>query len=208
MNEQERNRATWEKHYDRSISKLGYPDENLVRILSKIEPTSKKALDFGSGSGRHCKLLLDFGFSVLAADIADNSLALLKDIDSRIETVLISNSEMPFPKSFFGLIVAWGVLHYNQKEEAAKIVDQLYDSLESGGYLVGSIRAESDSHLALENGTIGLSDLKGGFAVTFSEKEIRSLLSKFSDLQIGYSERSPLGDISTRICHYFFLARK
>ncbi len=208
MKELEQNKKTWETHYNRSVSKLDYPDENLVRILAKIDSPSKKALDFGAGSGRHCKLLSDFGYSVVASDIAENSLESVKKLYPNILTKLVIGPDLPFSNQSFGLILAWGVLHYNQKEAAKHLLNQLYSFLEPGGYLVGSIRAESDSHLALNDGEIGLADLKGGYAVTYSKLELESLLSPFSTVQIGYSERSPLGDLAKRICHYFFLAKK
>lgn len=198
----------WDKHYERPKSKLTFPDENLVRLLSKIEPQKKTALDFGCGSGRHSYLLQNFGYEVIACDNAKTTIDQLKEVEASIDWIHTPDLHLPFAPNTFGVIVSWGVFHYNKREDASQLVQSLYDSLVPGGYLLGSIRAEGDTHLGLKHGTMKLEDLSGGYAETYSFSELQHFLSLFQEVSIGYSERTPLGKLEERICHWFFLAKK
>ncbi|PJZ85850.1 class I SAM-dependent methyltransferase [Leptospira harrisiae] len=198
----------WDEHYERPKSKLSFPDENLIRLLSRIQPKNRNALDFGCGSGRHSYLLQNEGYTVTACDTAKTTIDLLKDETSSIRFLHTPNSDLPFSSKEFGLIVSWGVFHYNHREDAKKLLSSLYESLDTNGYLLGSIRADGDTHLGLSKGKMNLKDLSGGYAETYSLEDLKSFLSIFSNVSIGYSERTPLGKLEERICHWFFLAEK
>ena len=71
------NPKIWDSHYAKEKSKLVFPDENLVRILSRI-PTTGAALDHGAGSGRHTILLKSYGFQVSACDYSSKSMDSIK----------------------------------------------------------------------------------------------------------------------------------
>ncbi|EOQ96501.1 methyltransferase domain protein [Leptospira wolbachii serovar Codice str. CDC] len=198
----------WDEHYERPKSKLAFPDENLVRLLSRIKPNNRKALDFGCGSGRHSYLLRNEGYEVTACDTAKTTIDNLKLEPSPIQWIHTPDSHLPFSPKEFGLIVSWGVFHYNKREEAKKLLSSLYSSLDTGGFLLGSIRAEGDTHLGLSKGKMNLADLSGGYAEIYTLEDLKEFLSIFSNVSIGYSERTPLGKLEERICHWFFLAEK
>ncbi len=198
----------WDQHYERPKSKLTFPDENLVRLLSKIHPPNQKALDFGCGPGRHVYLLQNAGYEVTACDNAKTTIEILKNTDPSIRFLHTPGTSLPFSDEEFGVIVSWGVFHYNRREEAKMLLKSLYQALQPKGYLLGSIRAEGDTHLGLKEGTMNLSDLSGGYAETYSLTDLKDFLSSFSEVSIGYTERTPLGKLEERICHWFFLAKK
>ncbi|MDZ4727647.1 MAG: class I SAM-dependent methyltransferase [Leptospira sp.] len=198
----------WDSHYKKPKAKLSYPDENLVRLLSSIKSPNFNALDFGSGSGRHIPLLIEKGYQVSASDSSTESISNLKQLYNTIPLFLTNKLPYTFPKENFGLIVSWGVFHYNERNVANSILVELYHSLAKGGYLLGSVRAASDTHLKIQNGEMALNDLKGGYAETYTLEEMKKFLSIFSSFEIGYSERTPLGRLEERICHWFFLAKK
>jgi SAM-dependent methyltransferase len=198
----------WDSHYKKEKSKLQYPDENLVRLLARITPPNKYSLDFGSGSGRHINLLKEKGLEVSASDSSVESVAQLRNLESNIPIFLTDKLPYSFRKDHFGLIVSWGVFHYNERSVARSILVELYHAITKGGYLLGSIRAASDTHLKLKSGEMNLTDLKGGYAETYTLEELRELLRPFSHIEIGYTERTPLGKLDERICHWFFLAKK
>jgi SAM-dependent methyltransferase len=198
----------WDSHYKKDKSKLSFPDENLVRLLSRVSPPNQRALDFGSGSGRHIGLLQQGGYEVSASDSSTESISQLKSLATDIPIFLTDKLPYSFPKNHFGIIVAWGVLHYNESSIAKAILVELYHSIAPGGYLLGSIRATTDTHLKLTNGEMNLTDLKGGYAETYSLADLKDLLRPFASVEIGYMERTPLGKLDERICHWFFLAKK
>lgn len=199
------NSQIWDEHYKRDKSRLLYPDENLVRILSGVEAKGE-ALDHGAGSGRHSVLLKRFGYKVTACDYSKESLEIIKSIDPEINCVSIDSDSVPFSDSSFNMIVSWGVLHYNTLQSANTIIGELKRVLKKGGYIAGTVRAAQDTHLSVKNGSIGLNDLKGGQVVLYTKEMLDSLLSIFSEVKIGYMERTPLGKLEDRICHWMFRA--
>lgn len=198
----------WDSHYERDKSKLIYPDENLIRLLSRVTPPNKKALDFGCGSGRHSFLLEREGYSVRACDNSITTINKLQSDKGNINFLHVEKLPYPFSKREFGLIVSWGVFHYNKRSIAKQMRDELMDCLEDRGILLGSIRASTDTHLKIQNGEMALSDLSGGYAETYTQADLEEFLSPFRSFEIGYSERTPLGKLNERICHWFFLAIK
>ncbi|PJZ45811.1 class I SAM-dependent methyltransferase [Leptospira brenneri] len=198
----------WDEHYERPKSKLAFPDENLIRLLSRVQPNNRKALDFGCGSGRHSYLLQNEGYEVTACDTAKTTIDHLKEEPSSIHFLHTPDTNLPFAPNEFGLVVSWGVFHYNKREIAKELLSSLYTSLNEGGFLLGSIRADGDTHLGLSQGKMQLKDLSGGYAETYSLEDLKDFLSIFREVSIGYSERTPLGKLDERICHWFFLAEK
>lgn len=203
-------KEAWETHYTRPKAKLSYPDENLVRMISKFPASSPspKALDFGTGSGRHCVLLKDFGYEVSAADYSENSIQSVKESYPWVKTFLLNSPPYPFTDEEFDLIVSWGVLHYNSPNLAKSMLDDTFRILKKGGYLAASVRAEGDTHLKAEKGKIGTADLAGAATWFYSKEDVQNLLQNFSSFEIGYTERTPLGKLDERICHWIFLAKK
>jgi hypothetical protein len=53
---------------------------------------------------------------------------------------------------------------------------------------------------------IGLEDLSGGKVKLYSLDELRILLEDFKN-EFGYMERTPVGKLEERICHWIFQAR-
>lgn len=203
-------KEVWEKHYTRPKSKLAYPDENLVRILARVPApgNSFQALDFGSGSGRHCILLKEFGYEVSAADYSQNSISSIREAFPWAKTFLLDKPPYPFSDSTFDLVVCWGVLHYNPPELAREMLLDIKRIMKKGSFLAASVRAEGDTHLRVKGEKIGTPDLEGGSTWFYSEEEMRRIGSDFDSFQLGYTERTPLGKLEERICHWIFLARK
>ena len=197
-------KAVWEKHYNREKSILHFPDENLVRMLAHI-PTGGKALDFGSGSGRHIRLLQDFNYQVTASDISPNAIHIIKSTYPTANSWLYEkNKPFPFADNYFNLIVNWGVLHYNDEAEVSEILKEFRRVLVPGGYVLGSIRSDRDTHLNVKNDTIQLADLNGGYVKLYSLSEIKNLFQDFTETLIGNTERTIPGNLDKKICHWIF----
>ncbi|MCB1142191.1 MAG: class I SAM-dependent methyltransferase [Leptospiraceae bacterium] len=201
--------SIWNEHYTRLKSRLSYPDENLVRILSRVGlAEGTNALDFGSGSGRHSFLLKNQGFRVTALDSAENSLEMVKELVPEARTILSSAPPYPFSNKEFDLIVSWGALHYNSQDVIQSIVSEYKRILKDNGVLAGTIRADRDTHLSVYNGKSSLGDISGADVNLFSEAQVRNLFIEFSSVELGYMERTPIGKLEERICHWIFLVKK
>ncbi|PJZ31585.1 class I SAM-dependent methyltransferase [Leptospira kmetyi] len=208
--------SAWNVHYTRNKSRLGYPDENLVRMLSKIgnvfseqspNTNERKALDFGAGSGRHCVLLNEFGYQTYATDYTENSVKTIQETYPFVKASFSDKPPFPFDENFFDVIVSWGVLHYNSVEAAQAILSDQKRILKKGGFLAGSVRAVGDTHLKAQGNTIQTQDLKGAYSRFYTLEELKEDLKEFSEVEFGYTERTPLGKLEERICHWIFLAK-
>ena len=200
------NPEIWDKHYKKDISTLQYPDENLVRILSKLK-LQGKALDHGSGSGRHIKLLRDFGFEVSACDYSKESILKINSFYKDVPTFLIKEAILPYQNESFDIIVSWGVLHYNESEEALKIILELKRILKKDGFLIGSIRSSNDTHLKMKDQIVNLKDIQGSKVKLYTLEELKLLLQNFEQVQYAYMERTLMGNLEERICHWIFQAK-
>jgi SAM-dependent methyltransferase len=197
----------WDNHYTKPKSFLNYPDENLVRILTKLkwDIPNPQALDLGAGSGRHSQLLKNFGYHTIAIDYSPESIAMIQKNIAEVETHICSNSNYPIPSQSIELVVAWGMLHYNSQDEIDSILNEVERILKKGGVFVGTLRSDRDTHLKkqIEN-KIELDDLKGGFVQLFNLEDCKNVLKRFKNLQFSLLERTPLGDLDKRISHYVF----
>lgn len=181
----------------------------LSRVFSDFQQKNLKltALDFGAGSGRHCVLLNELGYQVYATDYTENSINTISREYPFVKTSITTEPPFPFEDAFFDVIVSWGVLHYNSVEAAAKILKDKKRILKKGGYLAGSVRAVGDTHLQAQGSTIQTPDLKGAYSRFYTLEELKEDLKDFSRVEFGYTERTPLGKLEERICHWIFLAK-
>lgn len=203
----------WDSHYTKSKSQLAYPDENLVRILSKLpyqdhKDLSYQALDLGAGSGRHTYLLKNFGYKTYAIDYSQESISMIQSKLQDVTALQIDKLPYPFKSKTFDLIVSWGMLHYNSKEDIDQILKEVKRILKPNAYFIGTLRSDKDTHLrnnSQEN--IQLEDLKGGFVQLFNQEDCLNLLNDFHSLSLGYMERTPMGKLHQKIAHHIFLCQ-
>ena len=200
---------TWNEHYTREKSKLNYPDENLVRMLSKEIRENRflqngKALDLGCGSGRHLKLLNDFEFgTVIGTDLSPQA---LKICDGTL--MVCNNMNLPIKNESIDLIIAWGSLHYNYKSETPQMIAEILRVLKKSGVFLGTLRCSKDTFL--KKGTnlgndvwqTSLTDIEGTISAFYDENEIKALFSGFEVAEIGLSERTIVGDLGKLISHW------
>lgn len=207
LNEARATRAHWDAHYTRDRSRQSYPDENLVRLLSKLEPGP--ALDLGCGSGRHLALLADLGYGpIYGCDSSANAVELCRERYPGAEVFVVAPEGAsfltPLCSASLAAVVAWGVLHYNSPEEILGVLAETGRLLAPGGKFLGTLRGAGDSHFS-SNG-----DMLGAAIRFFSESEARGLLegAGFTNVQLGYAERAPVGELNRRICHWIFSAER
>ncbi|MBN2436112.1 MAG: class I SAM-dependent methyltransferase [Spirochaetes bacterium] len=206
--------SSWNKHYGRERSLLGYPDENLVRLITSYKNSNdidhKLAIDIGAGSGRHVKLLKDFGFkNIFATDITEKATLINSNI--AVPAIRCNTSKSPFKDNSFDLAICWGSLHYDTQAGVTMQISEIERILKPGGQLFGTFRKADDNYLVREKKLsdncwlISVNDLES-CPVTFADENYLKILFKnFSFFEFGYMQRTRLND-SKIISHYFFKA--
>ncbi|MFN3605195.1 MAG: class I SAM-dependent methyltransferase [Leptonema sp. (in: bacteria)] len=197
------NPKVWNDFY-KSKKILKYPDENVIRIVESLSlPVKSFVLDFGCGSGRHIQFFLDKGFSNLyGMDFSIEAIQICKTLYPQVNFLLFESLPLSFQNDFFDLILCWGVLHYNDSEMRKFLLKEFYRILKPQAFFVGTYRSKEDTHFAS-------SEMKNSNIFYFDKEEVqRELENYFSNIQLGYSVRTPLGKLDQKIAHYFFICQK
>ena len=135
---------SFEKSGPQELGALRFPEhlrepylhfESMVRANLKGEHT---ALEIGAGSGQYTGVLIETGASILATDISESSLKLLKlrisEIFSKdIDTRAVDMEELSSLDGLFDMIVCAGSLSYGRNDLVLKNV---YQKLKPGGYFI------------------------------------------------------------------------
>lgn len=203
---------SWNEHYTRHASVLLYPDEQLVRLLAKYAKNKKTALDVGCGTGRHVKLLYEYGCDfVVGVDISFNALAQCKKI-LHGNFVQANTQKLPFGDSSFDIVVAWGSLHYTTKDILSEMLQEIKRILLPDGIFFGTLRSVNDTYIArgrpIGNHTweTTLPDINGAVVSLFSLDEVKTYLQVFSEFHIGLMERTVLDELDKKLSHWYFYA--
>ncbi len=209
----------WEDHYTGARSRLDYPDENLVRLLSRgLARTGAApgatAVDLGCGSGRHLGLLRELGVQrVIGTDASFNALSVSKRWGPGL-LLQADNIHLPLKDASADIIIAWGSLHYNAKDDLAPMLEEVRRVMKTGGVLYATLRCSRDTylkkgkHLGNDVWATDLEDIRGSIASFYDEQELREAFSSFGGFRYGLMERTIVGDIASLISHWVIEARK
>lgn len=138
-------------------NKLLYPDERVVAFLARTFPDieenlARNALDIGFGSGRHLKLLLDYGFQTYGIDYAHEAVSRCWNLfEGRIDKGSLVHGDFrscPFPLAF-DAIVAWGVVFLTPPNEMTESLRAMGKMLASGGRIFANFRTKENYHFGL-----------------------------------------------------------
>ena len=95
-----------------------------------------------------------------ACDYSAKSIETIQRTLPGVETDIIRSTKPSYENENLISCCQLGCLHYNTEEDAIHIVKKL-KSFKTGGYFVGTVRSNSDTHLKVNDGQIGLTDLSG-----------------------------------------------
>lgn len=141
----------WEKEIKRNV--MLYPDERIVSFLARnfkdIESNSKKeAFDFGFGSGRHMKLLLDYNFNVSGTDLVEECKKVLNDNlgeSEKLKEIYVGDFlDVDIPENQYDVLVNWGSIFLNELDKIEKIIKKSNEILKTGGKMIINFRTKED----------------------------------------------------------------
>lgn len=151
----------WDASYDKGDNLLFWPNEEIVRFVSKYVVTRTgvssysritgtgeiRALDFGCGAGRHLLFLNGLGIKAFGVDISEKSLEIARDLvrleaagselsqDAGSRILRTDGRLIPFPDNFFDFAVSHGVLDSMSWKAAEQSVRELSRVLAPNGLL-------------------------------------------------------------------------
>jgi ubiquinone/menaquinone biosynthesis C-methylase UbiE len=209
----------WDRHYESAKSELLYPDENLVRLLRKqlinaADAAAMTAIDLGCGSGRHLKLLAECGVTAI---VGIDASATALDISRKHHPGPLlqgDNKRIPLKDRIADIVIAWGSLHYSNKIDLIAMLEEINRILKKDGCLFATLRSSRDTylkkgrHLGNDTWVTDLPDVKGSTTSFYSEDEVKTAFSIFSEFSYGLIERTIMGDISSLISHWIIQSRK
>ncbi len=100
--------------------------------------SGKEAIDLGCGYGRNALFLAEYGFSVTAVDKHLDCLTDIKKITDKITTVHANLLEYEFIKKY-DFILCTFVLHYFEKNDARRFLNEMVKHLKKDGILAISL---------------------------------------------------------------------
>lgn len=109
---------------------------NMMEMISI--PSGASVLDVGCGNGRHASYLAKKGFKVTGVDISEYSINQALKQSGDIAEFFVHDMREPFPggpyKLLLNLFTSFG--YFVTEQELKQTLDNFYNSLENGGFLV------------------------------------------------------------------------
>ena len=102
-----------------------------------LEKGLKNILIPGFGYGRNAKVFTDKGFKVTGIEISDTAISLAKKHFG--DTVTVHHGgvgAMPFDQKLYDGIFCYALIHLLNEDQRAKLINDCYEQLSPGGYMV------------------------------------------------------------------------
>jgi len=144
----ENNKKSWSNVIQKNI--MLYPDTAIVSFLARNfndteKNKTKKALDIGFGSGRHLKLLEDYGFDIYGIDYSKEACDTAKELFSLQESIACKDlGDKPFNSKKFDTIVAFGVIFLKPMADMKVDLTTIYEALNKNGEMIINFRTKDD----------------------------------------------------------------
>lgn len=208
---------------DRNKFNLIYPAEEVIRLIKRSckNPKNSVILDFGCGSGRNIRPMIDMKFKkIIAVDYNEECLQLAKNNLPKYESIsYIQNTrlQIPMEDNSVDCMVAWGVLFYFTQTEREEFTKEIYRVLKPNGILIADYRG-MDDNLYDKGEAIGqnlylLDDRAGSLSKIVywfcNDKDLKKLYES-NGFIITTMERKVqyVNNLSEVVDHYYIIAKK
>jgi ubiquinone/menaquinone biosynthesis C-methylase UbiE len=186
-------------------SRLNFPDENLIRLMSgkyvSIAKPGAKILDHGFGHGNNLLYFANLGYECAGCEISNHLINEVQDLFEKTKQTadlrLIENLNIPFDDNSFDIVVSWNALHYNGTRKSVEtVISELYRVLKKGGVLllstIHSKNGMCDRMKSVGDGSFFIEsenefDNRQGltFFITKDEAELAGMFHQFSEVKKG-----------------------
>ena len=126
-------------------TKRGWTDVSIECIKPYISTEDEKILDYGCGSGAISKFLAENGHKVIASDISDAAVEMLKSSKDITFDVIQAAHPNQINERNFNSIICMGVFHHINPEHWFSFLKDFSDKLVTNGKLIISGWDKNDS---------------------------------------------------------------
>jgi SAM-dependent methyltransferase len=129
------------------------PESYVAEAIASIAVTNRtegaRALDMGSGTGRHARLLAESGYAVAACDASPAAVKALEEMASAlglpITAARCDMRALPYEDSSFDLAIAWNVIYHGSRAEITEALRELRRVLRPSGILIATLLPTSNA---------------------------------------------------------------
>lgn len=129
----------WEEAFKDKQEMWGFEPANSAIITKDffVGKELKNILIPGIGYGRNAKPFIDSGMQVTGIEISQTAIDLAnKHFENNLEIYHGSVTEMPFDTKKYDGIFCYALIHLLDEVERRKLIQDCYNQLEEGGYMV------------------------------------------------------------------------
>lgn len=135
MNDFFANDEYWKEHVDKELE-----DDMWIDEYKKYFSNAGICLDLGCGIGQFTKKFIEYGYSVISADISKIALSKVQDFNRNIAYIDM-RKPLPFDDDKFDLVFANLSIHYFSNLETKNLILEIQRILKKGGLFVGSVNS-------------------------------------------------------------------
>ncbi len=138
--------------YDQKEKYLNSFEQNkILPLLGDVK--NKKVLDIGAGTGRLSLQLAKGGAQVMALDVSEKMLELVKRKNHKVQTTVADAENLPFENNSFDVVTAaFLIVHL---KDPARFFDEVYRILKDGGkFVVTNINQKDPPEVKTKEGNI------------------------------------------------------
>lgn len=153
----------------------------------------------GYGYGRNAKVFTDDGFKITGIEISESAIDISKKhFGDQIKVHHGSVGSMPFDQEFYDGIFCYALIHLLNAEERAKLIEDCYNQLKPGGYMIFVSIAKTDFRYGkgIEIGQDTFSSFPGVNLFFYDSDSIKSAFGGYGliDAEITNEPLEDLGD--------------
>jgi len=189
----------WDRLHGQTRFRPAYPSESVVRFLARRSGgVADHILDLGCGAGRHLGLAARSGVAI-GVDVSMEGLLHAAEhlpLDAPVILSVAESGKLPFADATFDLVVAYGVLYYNDRAGYGRSVGEVRRVLRPGGWLLAVTRSTTDSRFgqgrAVDTSSFQLdTDATNEIGMTIcflDEPSVQEMFGEFSQVLVERQE--------------------
>ncbi len=129
----------WEKSFKNKQEMWGFEPSQSTVLTSDFfsENNVKNVLILGIGYGRNAQIFLENGMTVTGIEISQTAIDLAyKHFGSNLTIYHGSVTDMPFDKKLYDGIYSYALIHFLDKDERKKLIQDCFNQLSDNGYML------------------------------------------------------------------------